>query len=346
MVLNYIGSKKSLLPFIDDVVKGLAADGTFCDPFAGTGSVGNFFKNRFTVTSNDSEYYSYIINYATLKCDYTVRLGEYLDTLNNTNGVTGFVTQNYSPVGDRMFFTTENAQKIDGIRVRLDSMVASGEITEDEYTYMLACLLEAADKVANIACVYGSFLKKFKGSAKRGLVLVPIHTDVQTPGHNVYNSDIIDFFKTAGSGRPYDIVYLDPPYNHRQYSTNYFVLNYIANYKKVDLKGKTGIPPDCFKSKFSSKTLARNEFETLIGLIDSKYILLSYNNEGIISSTDIVNVLQKKGTVTVHTKKYKKFKAQQSVKEQYVTEYLYVCTVKTLPFVRPALSPPDTRPTE
>jgi len=323
MVLNYIGSKRTLLPFIGNVIDNLGGPPpkSFCDPFSGTCSVGNYFKNDFAITSNDAEYYSYIISYAYLNCSYTKCLEDHLKTLNNLKGRVGLVTKNYSEC--RLFFTNHNAQKIDAMRTYLDSI--RDQISRGEYIYLLACILEASDKVANIACVYGAFLKKFKKSAKNEIQVGPIHRETLKGGHDVHNLDVMELFK---KGKKYDIVYLDPPYNHRQYSSNYFVLNYIAKYKDLSIRGKTGILTDCFKSKFSSKRWAKQEFEKLVETIRADYIVLSYNNEGIIPSKEIIEILSKKGRVTTHTKQYKKFKAQMGVKERWVTEYLYVLKMK------------------
>ncbi len=329
MVLNYIGSKNKLLPFINEAVQSLCATDkptTFCDAFSGTGTVGNYFKNEFSVTSNDTEYYSYVINNGYMCCKYSIKIQKIIDNLNELKGVQGLVADNYSPLGDRMYFTTENAKKIDAVRTEINNLLNNKRITKKEYLFLLASLLEAADKVANIACIYGSYLKNFKKSAVKPIVINPIHKETKIKNKNkTFNLDVSDLFK---KDIKYNIVYLDPPYNQRQYSSNYFVLNYIAKYKNVELKGKTGIILDCFKSKFSSKILAKEEFKKLINSIKSNYILLSYNNEGIINSEDILEILKLKGDVEIKTKQYKKFKAQQTVKIEFVTEYLYVvkCT--------------------
>jgi adenine-specific DNA-methyltransferase len=113
-----------------------------------------------------------------------------------------------------MYFTDENAKKCDAIRQKIENWKSERKITEDEYYFLLASLIESIDKVANTASVYGAFLKKFKKSALNSLILQPAEFYLNDKEHKVFNEDINQLIlKTS-----HDVVYLDPPYNHRQYS--------------------------------------------------------------------------------------------------------------------------------
>ena len=164
----------------------------------------------------------------------------------------GLIYEKYSPSGkneyNRMFFTCNNAKKIDTSRNYIDKI--KNELSENEYIFLLASIIESADKVANVACVYGAFLKKFKKTSLKNFILTPIHTKKNIIGKNkLYNTDIINLLENT-----FDIVYLDPPYNSRQYGGNYSQLNYIAkNNKNIKIKGKTGLIENYNKSKFSQK---------------------------------------------------------------------------------------------
>jgi adenine-specific methyltransferase len=141
---------------------------------------------------------------------------------------------------------------------------------------LLASLLEAIDKVANTASVYGAFLKKLKESAKKPLILKPIFPPINDYENEVFNEDINSFIK----GRKFDVVYLDPPYNERQYSANYHLLETIAKYDIPTIKGKTGLRDyNEQKSLYSKKTEVKQIFSDLIQNLDAKYIFLSYNDE-------------------------------------------------------------------
>ena len=129
------------------------------------------------------------------------------------------------------------------------------------------------------------------------------------------------------------MVYLDPPYNHRQYSGNYHVLETIAKYDSPRLKGKTGMR-NCStqKSLYCSRNEVKNAYKDLISKIDAKYIFLSYNDEGLMSLEDIKEIMSTRGDYDVLTQEYRRFKADKTEnrnhKKDSVTEYLHYVVVK------------------
>ena len=134
----------------------------------------------------------------------------------------------------------------------------------NEYKFLNASLLTSIDKVANTASVYGAFLKKFKTSAKHKLELKAIHIQETLNNNKVFNEDINSEVILE---QKYDIVYLDPPYNQRQYSSNYHPLNYIAKYDNtIEVYGKTGLLKDSNKSKYCQKKedLVKKELESIL----------------------------------------------------------------------------------
>jgi adenine-specific DNA-methyltransferase len=281
--LNYIGCKNTLYKTIESVClenieggRDKCAKMSVVDIFAGTGVVGYNFQNLFgKVISNDLEYYSYVINSALLKCSYSDRLKRYIELLNGLVGCEGLIYKHFSPNGDckRMFFTNENAKMADRIRKQLDLELKYGKISEAEFNFLLASLLVSIDKVANTTSVYGAYLKKFKPSAMKAFVLIPIHTkrDVKEVLNNVVCGRAEDFFDGiysdgTGSGvKKVDVVYMDPPYNHRQYSGNYSQLNYIAKYDaSEELVGVTGLMKEKNSSSFCSKGKVLVAFEEMV----------------------------------------------------------------------------------
>jgi len=330
MVLNYIGSKKILLNYIRFVIDKnikIKDDFIFGDLFAGTGVVGNNINEKYEINiiSNDVEYYSYVINYANLKCKYTETLDKIIKIINDLPCIEdGLIYKKYSPSDknkyNRMFFTCDNAKKIDTARTYIEEK--KDELSKEEYMFLLASIIECTDKVANVACVYGAYLKQFKKSSLKDFKLVPIHIKTQIIGENkVYNTDIINLLE-----KEYDIVYLDPPYNSRQYGGNYSQLNYLAKYdKNIKIKGKTGLVENYFKSKFSQKGNVYDEFSKLIQNLKTKYILVSYNNEGILSYDDLQKILSNKGKLKTYILKYKKFQSRKrnENEKKEVNEYLH-----------------------
>ena len=244
---------------------------------------------------------------------------------------TGFVTTQYSPHNgnERKFFTVENARGIDYIRARIETIKA--DLTNDEYKFILASLLISADAVSNVPAVYGCFLKNFKTKAIKLLKLNPIHTIQENSAleSNTTNSDVLlaTFPET-------DFVYLDPPYNERQYSKNYFPLNIIAKtpeqlLSEEALKGKTGIPSDCFISPFCKRgKTVENAFDTLFKNLKTKWIFMSYNSESIVSKDKILELMGKYGTASIVEKEYKRFKSFEYNKDVDIKEYLF-CLKKT-----------------
>jgi adenine-specific DNA-methyltransferase len=337
--LNYIGSKKTLLPFLDYVISAEINTKhlkkvSFLDGFAGSGVVGKYFSKKYgyTIFANDLELYSYTIAYALLKVQYSNKLEKLIEELDKLEKPKKYnlLTKYYSDKGEtkRLFWTSTNTEKTDAIIESLQDKLEKQEITKDEYMFLLASLLSVLDKTANTASVYGAFLKKYKKSALTLLKLKPIHTDEKINEHNkIYNLDINSSVITDIET---DIVYLDPPYNTRQYAKNYHPLNFVAKYdSNVKPYGVSGMLENTNKSEYSIKQNVKETFTNLIKNLKTKYILLSYNDEGLMNSQTIKEILTTKGKTTLYKYKYKKFKSQKDKpnEKKHVYEYLYLCCV-------------------
>lgn len=328
--MNYIGSKYSLLDFLETTIKEVtgykAGDNyVFADLFAGTGIVGQTYKSKgCTVISNDIQYYSYVLNK-----HYIENIPELdtnlLNTLNNLPPVEGFIYNNYceGSGSGRNYFTNKNGTKCDAIRIELERLHTTGQINEHLYYYYLASLVNSIDKYANTASVYGAFLKHMKKSAQKDfqLELLPV-----IPGSvgETYNEDINSLVRKIQG----DVLYLDPPYNSRQYCSNYHVLETIARYDNPQLSGVTGLRDSSNqKSKFCSRRMVAETFEDLIKNAQFKYIFLSYNNEGLMSLDTIKEIMSRYGEYSFFTKEYRRFKADKdenrNIAADSTTEYLH-----------------------
>jgi len=344
--LNYIGSKFQLLHWLTETTKAALSTTTLAglriaDLFAGTGIVSHHFRLQgAAVTTNDAEPYSALIARSFTTGTHTTKCRDTLQTLNKEledgkyKDSAGFITEQYSPHNgsERMFFTVDNAKRIDYVRRRLHDEKA--EHTEDEHAFLLAALLLAADAVSNVPAVYGCYLHAFKAKALKPLVLHPPHTveKAAEPGSAAHQSDVLSpAFLSAIHA---DVVYLDPPYNERQYSKNYFPLNMIAlnpDEEKPTLHGKTGIPSTCFLSPFCRKASVGAAFETLFKTLDTRWLILSYNSESLVSKEAMVALMSKYGTVTVEEQSYKRFKSYEYNKDVDIKEYLFILEKKAPP---------------
>jgi adenine-specific DNA-methyltransferase len=336
--LNYIGSKYQLLDWLESQILEKTDLKSFenvkiADLFSGTGIVSYFFTNKnANVISNDAELYSSIITEAYSICYYSKEVQDHIDSLNKKldenlyKETFGFITKKYSPYdgNERMFFTVDNAQRIDYLRLQIENLKDS--VDRKIYIFLLACLILGADSVSNVPAVYGCYLKKFKSKAEKSITLKPLHkNNIRISESRVYNSDVLD--ETFLSSFESDIVYLDPPYNERQYSKNYFPLNMIAlspnETEKEVLKGKTGIPESCFVSDFCKKGMVESAFEKLFKNLKTSWIFLSYNSESLISKEKMIELMSKYGTVSVIEKDYKRFKSFDYNEDIKIQEYLF-----------------------
>lgn len=336
--MNYIGSKNKLFPWIKEVVSSSIAmplkKVVFCDLFAGTGIVGRNFKNEVKqVIANDVEFYSYVLLKNYLGNPPSIpKQEEYLEKLNHLSGKKSFIAEEYGENGnaERLFFSEENAQKIDACRQQIETWKIERTIGGALYYFLLAALLESADKVANTASVYGAFLKKIKASAAKKLVIAPASTDRDLLSASAIQQKNEVFRKDANQliqKIKGDVLYLDPPYNARQYGANYHILNTIARYERFIPKGKTGLP-QYYKSVYCRKNEVAEEFENLIAAAQFRYVFLSYNNEGLMPPKKIEEIMTKYGKYDRTTKDYQRFKADKTEnrihKANHTTEFLHI----------------------
>ncbi len=328
--MNYIGSKHKLSNFIKNsiytVVGNNLTNKVFCDLFAGTGIVGRSFKTEVKkIISNDIEYYSFVLNRNYIGNHSQFEYKNLIEELNQIQIKNGFIFEEYAENGKahRQYFSEHNGKKIDAIRQRIEEWRNKKHISENQYYFLLASLLEGADKVANTASVYGAFLKQLKKSAKKEIIIEPAIFAINKNNHQVYNTDSNTLIKKIEG----DILYLDPPYNERQYGANYHLLNTIAQYDHFIPKGKTGLR-EYIKSNYCTRNSVVTSFEEIIKKAKFQYVFLSYNNEGLMSEKNIQSIMLKYGKYDLITTKYQRFKADKDENRNHLyrstTEYLHI----------------------
>jgi len=353
--MKYIGNKFRLLPFIDEVVKkeNLPPKGKICDIFTGTTNVAQFYKKKgYKLITNDIMNYSYVFQYAyirnnrypkfeklikakKIKSDKEIVATKYdalrsvINYLNTLSGKEGFIFEHYAPGGlyKRQYFSNENARKIDAVRNELEDWKITKLINESEYYILLSSLIDAADFVANMSGTYGAYLKIWRSMALKPFTMLAPQLIESNITHEINIQDSNKLIKDIKC----DILYIDPPYNTRQYAANFHVLETLACWDNPKVNGKTGLRPyDSQKSLYSQKTTCNKTFSELINNADARYILMSYNNEGIIPDEFIRETLGRRGRVKVYKQVYRRFrterdheKRQYKVPDDRVTEQIY-----------------------
>jgi len=307
--MRFIGSKVSLLEEIDKVIhENIHEARSLCDIFSGTSAVARYFKKDFKIISNDLLHFSYVLQKATIENerypDFTKIMKliqkdpfDYFETTKITKNRiknTPFIYKNYSPNGrsNRQYLSNENALLIDFIRQTIEEWREDGLLEENGYYYLLAGLIEAVPFVSNIAGTYGAFLKHWDKRASKRLELVKLNTLENKKSNQCFNMDSNKLIRNISG----DILYIDPPYNSRQYVPNYHLLETVSRYDNPDIYGKTGLRPyKNVKSKYCLKNEVLIIFSDLISNANFKHIIFSYSTEGIMSVKDIESVLKANG---------------------------------------------------
>lgn len=354
--LEYIGCKKQLAPWIEEAVLAVAgrdsmSDVDFVDACCGTGAVAFHMRcaGARSVHVNDTEPYAAVLGHAVARSTATPRCLELIAESNAESDAesdaeliaesdaaaqapVGLVEREYTE--PRMFFTKENARKIDAARA---AIATAADMTDDERAFVLASLITSADAVSNTTSVYGAYLKKYKPAALRPFVLAPVHglTAEAPPTSRATRTDALDPATYAHAADPNGaqlVVYVDPPYNQRQYSKNYFPLNAVAGDPATDAEFKvndesvTGIPAGCYLSPFCRKAGAAGAFRALLEAVPATaHVVVSYSSEGIVARDEMVGILGDYGEVSVLEREHKRFasSACNDKGKKTTVEYLF-----------------------
>lgn len=325
---RYLGNKYKLLPFITKVINNECSDiKSIADIFSGTGAVSSAFTDKVIIT-NDLMYSNYICNLAWFSSqkynkqviiDYIVKYNSKSEYEDN------YMTENFA----NTYFSYNDCSKIGFIREDIEQNYCNRNINDRERAILITSLLYAMDKIAKTCGHYDAYRKgaEFDTSLELFVPLAEVHNNSK---NKCFNIDANELVKEISA----DLVYLDPPYNSRQYCDAYHLLENVARWDKPVVFGVAKkMNRDKMKSKYCTQN-ATKAFEDLIKNINAKYILLSYNNMATkgngrsnakISDEDIMRILQNKGTVKVFSEDYKAFSAGKSNIADNA-ERLFLCT--------------------
>ena len=327
---RYLGSKYKLLPMITDVVnKHCDGISSVADIFSGTGAVASAFTDKQIIT-NDLMYSNFICNYAWFGCqDFDGQKIRRIIAGYNALNVkeSNYMTANFADT----YFSGTDCAKIGHIREDIETLYAKHKINERERALLIMSLIYAMDKIANTCGHYDAYIQ---GAAfdKHLILSVPTVSASNNPLNQCYNEDANQLVTHIYA----DLVYLDPPYNSRQYCDTYHLLENVARWEKPDVYGVAKkMDRSALKSRYCTHS-AETAFRELIGGIHARYILFSYNNmsnkgnersNAKISDHTIFETLSKRGEVQLFEERHKAFSAGKS-DIQDNAERLFLCRVK------------------
>jgi adenine-specific DNA-methyltransferase len=352
-LIAYIGNKRRLLPLIHRAITRCDISSVhplFADFFAGSGAVCRLAKLLgFHVAANDWEEYAWILNEAFLVTQpgdldtLFAEKGGFAEVLAHLNSLdagdqNGVISRYYAPhkteaadpERERMFYTAENARKIDAIRAWIEHEYP-GEILNERQTmekrFLLGLLLYEAATHANTSGVFKAYHCGFGGRGGDALARIMKPVELEYPvlcegGAEAYQEDAERLARRfADSNREIDIAYLDPPYNQHQYGSNYHLLNTIArgDMPRVNEKplaktrgsaDKAGIRRDWVKTRspFCSRASASRAFAGLLQAIRARHILVSYSTEGMIPVEEMAAILGRHGRLDLVLSEYTRYR--------------------------------------
>ena len=339
--MRYIGSKNLLLDKIQKIVEKHASGArTFCDIFSGTACVARHFKRFFEVYSNDLLYFSYCLQRATIENDSIPAFEKlcgacgFKNPIEHLNGLDigdldtlpvekRFFQNNFSPNGGRMYVTDENALRIDFARNLIEEWRSSGLLTDDEYFYLVAATVEGIPFVSNISGTYGAYHKTWDKRAFKKFELQTLPVTTNRKNNKCYNEDGISLLKKISG----DVLYVDPPYNSRQYLPNYHVLETAAKYDYPELRGVTGQREyGNKKSDFCIAKKVEGAFDELMRNAQFSHIILSYSTDGLVTPEKIEQIMKRYGdpsSFEMSEVPYRRFKSRDLRKISELKELIF-----------------------
>lgn len=328
---RFLGNKFKLLNFIKDVVKENCTDiHVFADLFAGTGSVASAFSDNCKIITNDilySNFISHIAWFSSQEVDYDKISRMLIDFNSLKTNRRNYMSINFADT----YFDKAVCSKIGVIRETIDRESKCGNLNEHERALLITSLLYAMDKIAHTCGHYDAYRQT--GVYENELELCLPKVGGQNHADNeFFNLDINELAPKIEA----DIVYLDPPYNSRQYCDAYHLLENVARWKKPPVQGiARKMNRSSLKSAYCTSKAA-DAFYELVQNLHCRYILLSYNNmckkgndrsNAKISDDDIMRSLKERGDVSVFTTDFKAFTTGKSnIPDNQ--ERLFLCTCR------------------
>jgi len=330
--MRFIGNKELITPEIKQLLdqKDLTnRQLTLFDAFCGTGAVSVATKGEFNIIANDMLKWSTIYTKGRVfahTCKFEDLAFNPFDYFNSNNKtIKGFFYKNYSPgESKRMYFSAENAGRIDYFRTQIEKWKELALINDKEYSYLLASLIESVSVVSNTAGVYGAYLKHWDSRAIKPIQFRCVEGNPSINNNLEFlNGKIEDIISEVEC----DILYLDPPYTQNQYGTQYHLLETLILYDNPQISPITGSRSTSpMRSDWSKEYKSHILFDKILAKTKAKYIVFSYSQDGFMSKTFIEASLKrygKKETYLCKNISYKKYTNFKSRASKDHNEYLF-----------------------
>lgn len=324
LIQRYLGNKSSIADEIVSVVRGLTEPGdVVVDAFGGSLAAGFAMRRAgLSVVSNDINHFSWLfanafmggsqpfapngrwadagerrLQWALLGRDLIGAVGAVKDdddVLFRTDIHDHYCEQGRKSAfhsargttGRRRFFSAANAATIDRALSRLRQWWRSGRVDDRTRCVLGAMLIVAVERVSNTQGTYHDFPRDLTDSR----ALRPL--SIEVPPDEIFigpaspligrEEDSLEFVKRAPRHK---VLYLDPPYNFRQYTSYYFMLNMLSKHAEIEdldtffrklefVRGQN--MADDFKSTFCSKGKFVSSLRTIVERADAEYVVISY----------------------------------------------------------------------
>ena len=308
-MIKYLGSKRTLVPAIIEVIQGLGGVRSIIDLFSGTSRVGHGLKSAgFQVFANDHNAYAATLARCYVQADRDVLESEaapYIEALNALEGRAGYFTETFCERS--RFFHPKNGARVDAMR----EQIAQWQLSEELEAVLLVSLMEAADRVDSTCGVQMAYLKEWAARAHQDIAL-RLPQLVACPEAGRCEAHQLDALEAAGRLSA-DVAYLDPPYNQHSYLGNYHVWESLVLWDKPEVYGVACKRVDVKerKSDFNAKRRASSALEAVISALDATHLIVSFNNEGYIPRDEMETMLASRGEVLVIEKDFKRYVGAQ-----------------------------------
>ena len=339
MSYRYIGNKTRLLPVILGQLKALAPYGsTVVDLMCGTASVSEALRTAgYRVIAVDIM--TFAAHHARVRLQISqpprfskLGIGNYFDVLNFLQSLApapSFFFREFSPAGTpvsgavpRKYFTAENAALIDAISARINSWLASEEISEKENALLRHDLVLAINRVANIAGTYGHFRSKWSNGARSPLRLEATNfVNGYSTDHEVFQGRAEEIASRIEA----DLCYIDPPYIKRQYAANYHIIETAARGDEPEAVGVSGLRPwrDQY-SNFCTKTRIADSFDQIFSGMNCNTFAISYSEDGLLKRQTMEELLSQYGSVSTIVFPFQRFRSNNSQLKRSLNEFLFI----------------------